>query len=141
VLVIVYGNLLGELNMAFCSVLAASLIMKFVAVIWFLIAVILVFVVLIQKGKGGGLSGVFGGGMAGSLLGADTKKPMTWFTIGLVSVFLLLAVLMAKFYKPSASSVVDETPVQQSTVPDIVGDMDNVIPDDIIDESVDVNSI
>jgi preprotein translocase subunit SecG len=141
VLVIVYGNLLGELNMAFCSVLAASLIMKFVAVIWFLTAVILVFVVLIQKGKGGGLSGVFGGGMAGSLLGADTKKPMTWFTIGLVSVFLLLAVLMAKFYKPSASSVVDETPVQQSTVPDIVGDMDNVIPDDIIDESVDVNSI
>jgi len=141
VLVIVYGNLLGELNMAFCSVLAASLIMKFVAVIWFLIAVILVFVVLIQKGKGGGLSGVFGGGMAGSLLGADTKKPMTWFTIGLVSVFLLLAVLMAKFYKPSASSAVDETPVQQSTVPDIVGDMDNVIPDDIIDESVDVNSI
>jgi len=141
VLVIVYGNLLGELNMAFCSVLAASLIMKFVAVIWFLTAVILVFVVLIQKGKGGGLSGVFGGGMAGSLLGADTKKPMTWFTIGLVSVFLLLAVLMAKFYKPSASSAVDETPVQQSTVPDIVGDMDNVIPDDIIDESVDVNSI
>lgn len=140
-LVIVYGNLLGELNMAFCSVLAASLIMKFVAVIWFLTAVILVFVVLIQKGKGGGLSGVFGGGMAGSLLGADTKKPMTWFTIGLVSVFLLLAVLMAKFYKPSASSAVDETPVQQSTVPDIVGDMDNVIPDDIIDESVDVNSI
>ena len=127
--------------MAFCSVLAASLIMKFVAVIWFLTAVVLVFVVLIQKGKGGGLSGVFGGGMAGSLLGADTKKPMTWFTIGLVSVFLFLAVLMAKYYKPSASSVVDETPVQQSTeVPDIAGDMDNVGINEIIDESVDVNS-
>lgn len=128
--------------MAFDSVLAASLIMKFVAVVWFITAVVLVFVVLIQKGKGGGLSGVFGGGMAGSLLGADTKKPMTWFTIGLVSVFLFLAVLMAKFYKPSASSVVEETPVQQSTeVPDITGDMDNVITDEIIDESVDINSI
>ncbi len=127
--------------MAFCSVLAASLIMKFVAVIWFLTAVVLVFVVLIQKGKGGGLSGVFGGGMAGSLLGADTKKPMTWFTIGLVSVFLFLAVLMAKFYKPSASSVVEETPAQQSTqVPDISGDMDNVGIDEMVDESVDVNS-
>jgi len=126
--------------MALCSVLAASLIMKFVAVIWFITAVVLVFVVLIQKGKGGGLSGVFGGGMAGSLLGADTKKPMTWFTIGLVSVFLFLAVLMAKFYKPSASSVIDETPVQQSAVPDIAGDMDNVGINEIVDESVDVNS-
>ena len=126
--------------MAFCSVLAFSLIMTFVAVIWFITAVVLVFVVLIQKGKGGGLSGVFGGGMAGSLLGADTKKPMTWFTIGLVSVFLFLAVLLAKYGKPSASSVVDETPVQQSTVPDIAGDMDNVGINEIVDESVDVNS-
>ncbi len=127
--------------MALCSILAASLIMKFVAVVWFITAVVLVFVVLIQKGKGGGLSGVFGGGMAGSLLGADTKKPMTWFTIGLVSVFLFLAVLMAKFYKPSASSVVDETPAQQGTqAPDITGDMDNVGIDEIVDESVDVNS-
>jgi preprotein translocase subunit SecG len=127
--------------MALYSVLAASLIMKFVAVVWIIIAVVLVFVVLIQKGKGGGLSGVFGGGMAGSLLGADTKKPMTWFTIGLVSVFLFLAVLMAKFYKPSASSVVDQTPAQQSTeVPDITGDMDNVGIEEMIDESVDVNS-
>lgn len=126
--------------MAFCSVLAASFIMKFVAVIWFLTSVVLVFVVLIQKGKGGGLSGVFGGGMAGSLLGADTKKPMTWFTIGLVSVFLFLAVLMAKFYKPSASSVGDETQVEQKTeVPDITGDMD-VGTDEVVDESVDVNS-
>ncbi len=127
--------------MALYSVLAASLIMKFVAVIWFITAVVLVFVVLIQKGKGGGLSGVFGGGMAGSLLGADTKKPMTWFTIGLVGVFLFLAVLLAKFYKPSASSAVDETQVQQSTeVPDITGDMDNVGIEEMIDESVDVNS-
>jgi preprotein translocase subunit SecG len=100
--------------MAMFSMLAAGLFIKLIAIIWVLCAVVLILVVLIQKGKGGGLSGIFGSGMAGSLLGADTKKPMTWFTIGLVGIFLFLAVLLARLYRPTVSSTPEEAPVGQT---------------------------
>jgi preprotein translocase subunit SecG len=64
---------------------------------------VLVLVVLIQKGRGGGLSGAFGGGMGSSLLGSKTGDFLTWVTIGLVVIFLTLAVVMAKYLKPSVS--------------------------------------
>ena len=81
--------------------LAVTFIMKFIAVIFILCAVILILLVLIQKGKGGGLSGALTGGAVGGILGSQTKGPMTWITIIIVSVFLLLAVVMAKYYKPT----------------------------------------
>lgn len=82
------------------SVLATNFFIRLIEIIWFICAAALIFIILIQKGKGGGLSGIFGSSMAGSLLGADTKKPMTWFTIGLVTVFLVLAILLAKYDRP-----------------------------------------
>lgn len=97
-------------------VLAASFIIKFLAFVWFLCAIVLVFVILIQKGKGGGLSSAFGGGMASSVLGPNPKKPMTWFTIGMVAVFLLLAVFLDKFYRPTVSNV-PAMPTQEQTAP------------------------
>lgn len=124
--------------MAVYSLLAISFIMKLVAVVWFLTALILIFVVLIQKGKGGGLGAVFGGGMAGSLLGADTKKPMTWFTIGLVFIFLFLAVLMAKFYKPTVSETGQEVEEQRRVdVPGIRGDIDDAGSSGLVEVEVD----
>lgn len=90
--------------MVVLPLLAVSFLMKIVAVIFVLCAVVLVLTILIQKGKGGGLSGAFGGaGGAGGILGSKTGDFLTWFTIALVAVFLLLSVLMAKFYKPSIS--------------------------------------
>ena len=96
------------------SVLAVNFVIKLIEIIWFICAAALIFIILIQKGKGGGLSGIFGSSMAGSLLGADTKKPMTWFTIGLVSVFLILAVLLAKYDRPGAAR---EEPITPASVP------------------------
>ncbi len=81
---------------------AVSIIMKFVAGVWLLVAVSLIIVVLIQKGKGGGLSAAFGGAGAGGVLGTKATDFFTKFTIGLVLLFLLLAILMAKFFKPQA---------------------------------------
>ena len=84
--------------------LAVSFIMKVIGVLFVVCAATLVLVILIQKGKGGGLSGALGGaGMAGGILGTKTGDFLTWFTIVLVGVFLTLAVLMAKFYTPSVS--------------------------------------
>lgn len=78
-----------------------GIFMNFVAVLFVLVCIVLVLVVLIQKGRGGGLSGAFGGGMAGSLLGSKTGDFLTWVTIVLVGVFLLLAIVLARFYRPS----------------------------------------
>jgi len=83
--------------------LAVSFIMTVVAALFLICAVALILIILIQKGKGGGLSGVFGGGMASGILGSKTGDFLTWLTIALVGIFLTLAVVMAKFYKPSIS--------------------------------------
>lgn len=96
--------------------LAVSFIMNVVAVVFLICAVVLILIILIQKGKGGGLSGVLGGGMASGILGSKTGDFLTWVTITLVGVFLILAVIMAKFYKPSVSDF-GAGPVQQSPVP------------------------
>ena len=95
--------------------LAATFIMKVVAVLFVICSVVLVLVILIQKGKGGGLSAAFAGGAAGGILGAKTKEPLTWFTIALVGLFLILAVALAKFYKPSVADFGAERSVPVET--------------------------
>ena len=77
-------------------------IMKIVVGIWVFVAVVLVFLVLIQKGRGGGLSSAFGG-IGGSLLGTKTGDFLTWVTISLVAVWLLLSVVAARFFRPQSS--------------------------------------
>ena len=80
--------------------LAVSFFMNLVAIVFVICAVVLMLVVLIQKGKGGGLGAAFGGGLASGILGSKTGDFLTWVTIAMVGVFLTLAVVMAKFYKP-----------------------------------------
>ena len=89
------------MDMTVLPLLAVGLLMKFVAVLFVLVSLVLILVVLMQKGRGGGLSGAFAGGMASGLLGSKTGDFLTWVTVVLVSIFLLLAVLMAKFYRSS----------------------------------------
>jgi preprotein translocase subunit SecG len=72
---------------------------------------VLALVILIQKGKGGGLSAAFGGGMGGGILGSKTGDFLTWFTIVLVGAFLFLSIVLAKFYKPISSR--HDTPTRQ----------------------------
>jgi preprotein translocase subunit SecG len=97
--------------------LAVSFFANLVAIVFVICAVILVLIVLMQKGKGGGLSAAFGGGMASGLLGSKTGDFLTWITVAMAGVFLVLAVLMAKFYKPTISefgeSQTQQMPTQQ----------------------------
>ena len=103
--------------------LLAAGFMTFIAYLFVICSIVLVLVILIQKGKGGGLSAAFGGGGAGGVLGAKTKEPLTWFTIGLVSFFLLLAVILAKWYKPAISDFgteqTQQAPVRQEQTTDL----------------------
>ncbi len=107
--------------------LAVSFIMKIVAVLFVLCCVALILIVLIQKGRGGGLSGAFGGAMASGILGSKTGDFLTWVTIVLAGVFLCLAVIMAKFYRQGVSDYGIEQPVQQQmpTVPEQTGPTDD----------------
>ncbi|MFA6185860.1 MAG: preprotein translocase subunit SecG [Phycisphaerae bacterium] len=89
---------------------AVPLVMKLVIGIWTLAALILVLVVLIQKGKGGGLSAAFGG-IGSSLLGTKTGDFLTWVTISIVGVWLLLSVAAAKWFKPTASEFLQNAPI------------------------------
>ena len=58
------------------------------------VCLMLIGIVLLQKGRGGGLSGAFGGGGGGqSAFGSKTGDVLTWFTVGLAAVFLLLNVV------------------------------------------------
>jgi len=97
---------------------AISFFVKFIGVIWFLVSVILVLVVLIQKGKGCGLSAAFGGGVGGGLLGSKTGDFLTWVTISLVAFWLLLSVIAAKWFLPGGSDLLKTVqPPQASTAP------------------------
>jgi len=99
--------------MTFFPILAVSFIMNVVAVLFVICCVSLILIILIQKGRGGGLSGAFGGAMASGILGSKTGDFLTWVTIVLVGVFLTLAVVMAKFYKPAPVGDYDVSPQRQ----------------------------
>jgi preprotein translocase subunit SecG len=85
-----------------------------VAVLFVLVSILLVLVILIQKGRGGGLSGAFGGGMASGLLGSKTGDFLTWVTIVVVAIFLTFAVLLAKFYRPRVGEYGVQAPAPTS---------------------------
>ena len=91
-------------------VLAAGFIMSILAGVFVLGSVVLVLVVLIQKGKGGGLSGAFAGGMASGILGSKTGDVLTWVTISVASLFVVLALVLDKWWKPSTAGPASKTP-------------------------------
>ena len=98
--------------------LAVSFFMSLVAAAFFICAMALILIILIQKGKGGGLSSALGGGLASGILGSKTGDFLTWVTIAMAGVFLALAVAMAKYYKPSISDFgTEQTQQTQQQVP------------------------
>jgi len=118
--------------------LAVSFIMNVVAGLFIFCAVALVLIVLIQKGKGGGLGGAFGGAMAGGILGSKTGDFLTWLTIALVGLFLTLAVIMGRFYKPTISDFGEGPPIERAQPIERGQPLPPIVP---IDTNTDVNSL
>ncbi len=96
--------------MALNPLLAAGLIMSVIAGLFLICSLALVLVTLIQKGKGGGLSSAFAGGMASGILGSKTGDVLTWITIGVVSFFILVALVLDKWWRPTVSGPGLQTP-------------------------------
>jgi preprotein translocase subunit SecG len=70
-------------------------------ILFLLVCVLLIGVILLQKGRGGGLSGAFGGAGGHSAFGSRTGDMFTWITVVLVALFLLLGVATVKFFRPA----------------------------------------
>jgi protein translocase SecG subunit len=92
---------------------ALTWLQLFITVIFTAVCVLLIVVVLLQKGRGGGLSGAFGGVGGHSAFGAKTGDVFTWVTVGLTFMFILIAVIgNYKFVPQPAAS--PQTPVIES---------------------------
>jgi len=80
--------------------------MEFTSVPWYssllnalvlLTGIFLVFLVLIQRGKGGGLAGAFGGAGGSSAFGSRAGDLFTWITIYTAIAWVALILLHVKF--------------------------------------------
>jgi preprotein translocase subunit SecG len=58
------------------------------------VSFLLIMVVLIQKGRGGGLSGAFGGSGGNTAFGAKTGDVLTWATSIIFALFVVIAVIL-----------------------------------------------
>ena len=63
-------------------------------VVFVLVCLFLIALVLIQKGRGGGLSSAFGGAGGNTAFGSKTGDVLTWTTSIVFGVFLLLAIVL-----------------------------------------------
>lgn len=69
------------------------------------VSVLLILTVLIQRPQGGGLSGAFGGGGGGAgsgqtAFGAKTGDALTWATVGMFVIWLLIAIGLNYLARP-----------------------------------------
>jgi len=69
------------------------------ATVFFIVCALLILLVLLQKGRGGGLGAAFGGA-GSSAFGTRTGDVFTWVTIVLVAMFLLLAIISSVAFRP-----------------------------------------
>jgi preprotein translocase subunit SecG len=86
------------------------------ATLFVIVCLLTMLVVLIQKGRGGGLSGAFGGVGGHSAFGAKTGDVFTWITVGLAAAFILLSVwLNFTFRALPSGSLIPPSPTAATT--------------------------
>jgi preprotein translocase subunit SecG len=68
------------------------------------ISVLLIGIILLQKNKGSGLSGAFGGVGGHSAFGTKTGDFLTWFTVGLAVLFLMMCIAGNFAFEPSSTT-------------------------------------
>lgn len=69
--------------------------------VFLVVCLFLILLVLIQKGRGGGLASAFGGSGGHTAFGSKTGDVLTWATSIVFGVFVLLAIalnLMVKYH-------------------------------------------
>ncbi|RPI00901.1 MAG: preprotein translocase subunit SecG [Calditrichaeota bacterium] len=77
--------------------------------LFIIVAIFLVFVILIQSGKGGGLAGIAGGGMGAVFGGRGSAPFLTKATSILAAAFMIIALILGMITK----GTVDQATVMQ----------------------------
>ena len=93
--------------------LFASLVTTLFGLALALTAVFLILLVLVQRGRGGGLAGALGGMGGSSAFGAKAGDIFTRITIGAASVWIVLCIAAAKFSTPPDNLI--DMPVNQGS--------------------------
>ena len=70
------------------------------AVLFAFLAILLMAVILLQRGKGVGLSGAFGGAGGHTAFGAKTGDVLTWATIIIAAALLTFVILLNYVFRP-----------------------------------------
>jgi preprotein translocase subunit SecG len=86
--------------------------------LFIIISCFLIMIILIQKGRGGGLASAFGGGGGNTAFGSKTGDVLTWATSIIFGVFLVIAVILNLMTRPATHPVAAAgtgTPAQQTT--------------------------
>ena len=98
----------------------------FLAVLLIAVCCFLILVVLVQRGRGGGLAGAFGGAGGTSAFGAKTGDVFTWITVGVATGFVVLNVLSNYAFDQSPQPIeatpataTEPTPETEAEVPDV----------------------
>lgn len=80
-------------------------------------AALLILVILLQRGRGVGLSGAFGGAGGHTAFGAKTGDVLTWITVALALVILGLTVILNFFFRPATVATSTTAPVAPAGAP------------------------
>ena len=80
-----------------------------------LVSLFMMLLILIQRGKGGGLAGAFGGAGGSSAFGSRAGDTFTRVTIIVAAIWLLLVMILIKIVPqgPSQESLGNVVPIQQ----------------------------
>ena len=91
-------------------------------ILFLLCAVILTLLILIQRGRGGGLAGAFGGAGGSSAFGTKTADVFTKATAVLGAIFIVLAIATALLMRGSASATRPADEAQAPAAPGAGGE-------------------
>lgn len=114
-----------------------------VLLVFFLVVCIFMMgIILIQKPRGGGLSGAFGGagGSSQAVFGSRVGDVLTWITVGCFIAFLGLAVGLTYAVRPPESEILNsvqappETPEQQLEDLEAMTGEENATPETDVQE-------
>lgn len=100
------------------------------ALLFGFVCVFMILLILIQKGRGGGLSSAFGGAGGNTAFGTKTGDLLTWVTAIVFAVFLVLScglIWTTSYIQASAAGTIAPTPPEEEGAGPLDADKDGEV--------------